>query len=221
MTELFRHLNQDVHIRLPYSIHFVAFHEKQNVDPFLLFLLEEVEAGVLSFPKMQGPVEDVSISMRTILSEFKETQYIGQVIYNKMVFVFVKIVDEVQCINKRWFCLLDEILNHQYVIRQLTVSLLCVEFLFSNPAYYTLTNSAGNKYEIPYVAFLCSDNEKQTRIHYHFGPVKEDYDYYIFEECNPPHYVRYAIFNTTPTTENGVTTWKVKSLADAVALSWH
>lgn len=224
MTELFRHVNQDTKIPLPYCIYVVAFHEKQGVNPFLLYMLDHLELGVLSFPKIQGPVEDVSIPIKTILEEYKEIQYIGQVIYGKMVFVFVKIMDEIQggkIVGKRWFCLLDEILNHQYVVNQLTISYICVEFLFSNPAYYTLTNSVGNKYEIPYVGFLCCESDKQAEINYQFGPVREHYDYYIFEECKPRHYVRYALFGTTPTTENEVTNWKVKSLVNVTSLSWN
>lgn len=209
--ELFRHVNQDTRILLDCPIYFVAFCEKSLPTPFLLFLLEqqETEPNVLSFPQIKGPVENITTTLVVA------GQYVGQVIYNKCVYVFVRIIDEISLhTNKRWFCLLDEILNYQCVIHSLKVSTLCVDFLFSNPAYY-------QRGEIPYVAFLCFDNEKQTEITHYFGPVKEDFEYYTFTVCNKAHFVRYAIFGTTPTTENGITTWRVKTLTNAVALSWH
>lgn len=211
--EIFRHVNQDTRILLDCPIYIVAFCEKMLPSPFLLFLLEqqESEPNVLSFPKINGPVENIATTLVDVL----DGQYIGQVIYNKCVYVFVKTdVQQLQPSNKRWFCLLDEILNYQMVIHYLKVSSLCVDFLFSNPAYYKLG-------EIPYVAFICSDNEKQTEITHYFGPVKEHYDYYTFTLCNKSHFVRYAIFGTTPTTENEVTTWRIKTLTNAVALSLH
>lgn len=215
--ELFRHVNQDTRILLDCPIYVVAFCEKPKPTPFLLFLLEqqESEPNVLSFPHINGPVENIVTTLNDILAG----QYVGQVIYNKCVYVFVRITDEMPSVkwqqtNKRWFCLLDEILNYQCIINSLKVSPLCVDFLFSNPAYY-------QRGEIPYVAFLCFDNEKQTEITHYFGPVKEDFDYYTFTVCNKAHFVRYAIFGTTPITENGVTTWRIKTLTNAVALSWH
>jgi hypothetical protein len=211
--ELFRHVNQDTRILLDCPIYLVAFCEKLSPSPFLLFLLEqdETEPNVLSFPSLNGPVENIATKLVDVLPG----QYIGQVIYNKCVYVFVKTdTPQLQPSNKRWFCLLDEILNYQCVNHSLRVSSLCVEFLFSNPAYY-------QRGEIPYVAYICSDNEKQTEITHYFGPVKEDYEFYTFTVCDKPHFVRYAIFGTTPTTENGVTTWKIKTLTNAVALSWH
>jgi hypothetical protein len=209
--ELFRHVNQDTRILLDCPIYFVAYCEKSLPTPFLLFLLEqqETEPNVLSFPQIKGPVENITTTLVVA------GQYVGQVIYNKCVYVFVRIIDEIPLhTNKRWFCLLDEILNYQCVIHSLKVSTLCADFLFSNPAYY-------QRGEIPYVAFLCFDNEKQTEITHYFGPVKEDFEYYTFTVCNKAHFVRYAIFGTTPTTENGITTWKIKTLTNAVALSWH
>jgi hypothetical protein len=211
--ELFRHVNQDTRILLDCPIYLVAFCEKTLPRPFLLFLLEqqEYEPNVLSFPQINGPVENIASTLVDVMPG----QYVGQVIYNKCVYVFVKTdVQQLQPSNKRWFCLLDEILNYQMVIHFFKVSTLCVDFLFSNPAYYRMG-------EIPYVAFICSDNEKQTKITHYFGPVKENYDYYTFTVCNKPHFVRYAIFGTTPTTENEVTTWRIKTLTNAVALSWH
>jgi len=173
---------------------------------------QETEPNVLSFPKINGPVENISA---TLVDVSLAGQYVGQVIYNKCVYVFIKTdVQQWQPSNKRWFCLLDEILNYQSVINFLKVSTLCVDFLFSNPAYY-------QQGEIPYVAFLCSNNEKQTEITHYFGPVKEDFEYYSFTVCNKAHFVRYAIFGTTPTTENNVTTWRIKTLTNAVALSWR
>jgi hypothetical protein len=211
--ELFRHVNQDTRILLDCPIYFVAFCEKPSPVPFLLFLLEEQEQedelNVLSFPQMKGPVENITNKLVI------DGQYIGQVIYKRCVYVFVRIEDtEVKLSNKRWFCLLDEILNYGSVINSLKVSPLCVDFLFSNPAYY-------KRGEIPYVAFLCFDNLKQTEITHYFGPVRENYDYYTFTVCNKPHFVRYAIFGTEPITENDVTTWRIQSLTNAVALSWQ
>lgn len=211
--ELFRHVNQDTHILLDCPIYLVGFCEKLLPSPFLLFLLEqqETEPNVLSFPHIQGPVENIA----AILVDILPGQYVGQVIYNKCVYVFVRMTDEMpDHTNKRWFCLLDEILNYQCAINSLKVSTLCVDFLFSNPAYY-------KRGEIPYVAFICSDNARQTEITHCFGPVKEDFDYYTFTVCNKAHFVRYAIFGTTPKTENEVTTWRIKTLTNAVALSWH
>ena len=211
--ELFRHVNQDTRILLDCPIYLVAFCEKLSPSPFLLFLLEqeESELNVLSFPQINGPVENITNTLVDILPG----QYVGQVIYNKCVYVFVKIdLQQLQPSNKRWLCLLDEILNYQCIIHSFKVSALCVDFLFSNPTYY-------QRGEIPYVAFICSDNAKQTEITHYFGPVKEDFDYYTFTVCDKPHFVRYAIFGTTPTTENEVTTWKIKTLTNAVALSWH
>jgi hypothetical protein len=208
--ELFRHVNQDTRILLDCPIYIVAFCEKPLPSPFLLFLLEEQEEepNVLSFPQIKGPVEDI-----TSVDAF-DGQYIGQVIYKKSVYVFVRIKGtDIKPSNKRWFCLLDEILNYQYV-HSLKVSILCVDFLFSNPAYY-------KRGEIPYVAFLCFDNAKQSEITHYFGPVRENYDYYAFTVCEKSHFVRYAIFGTTPITENDVTTWRIKTLTNAVELSWQ
>lgn len=211
--ELFRHVNQDTRILLDYPIYFVAFCEKPSPVPFLLFMLEE-ESNVLSFPQIKGPVENIT----TKLVDGLNGQYIGQVIYKKSVYIFVKIsntdIQQMQPSNKRWFCLLDEILNYQSVINYLKVSPLCVDFLFSNPVYF-------KRDEIPYVAFMCFDNLKETEITHYFGPVRENYDHYIFTVCGKSHFVRYAIFGTTPITENGVTTWRIKTLTNAVALSWH
>lgn len=209
--ELFRHVNQDTRILLDCPIYFVTFCEKPLPVPFLLFLLEEqeYEPNVLSFPQIKGPVENITNNL--VIAG----QYIGQVIYKKCVYVFVKIEDtECKPSNKSWFCLLDEILNYGSVINSLKVSPLCVDFLFSNPAYYT-------RGEMPYVAFLCFDNLKQTEITHYFGPIRENYDYYTFTVCDKSHFVRYAIFGTEPTTENDVTTWRIKTLTNAVALTWQ
>jgi hypothetical protein len=213
--ELFRHVNQDTRILLDCPIYFVTFCEKSLPVPFLLFLLEEQEQepNVLSFPQIKGPVENITNNLDR--QGQGQGQYIGQVIYKKCVYVFIKIKDaEFKPSNKSWFCLLDEILNYGSVINSLKVSPLCAEFLFSNPAYY-------RRGEMPYVAFLCFDNLKQTEITHYFGPVRENYDYYTFTVCDKPHFVRYAIFGTEPITENGVTTWRIKTLTNAVALSWQ
>ena len=207
--ELFRHVNQDSRILLDCPIYIVAFCEKSLPTPFLLFLLEEQEdePNVLSFPQIKGPVENITLVV--------DGQYIGQVIYKRSVYVFVRIEDtESNPSNKRWFCLLDEILNYQCVINSLKVSPLCVDFIFSNPAYY-------KRGEIPYVAFMCFDDAKQAEITHYFGPVRENYDCYTFTVCDKPHFVRYAIFGSEPITENEVTTWRIDKLTNAVALSWQ
>jgi hypothetical protein len=230
--ELFRHLNTCNTIMLECSINIVASHieSRERSIPFLRFLLEGEK--VLVFPSIQGPVSDLRQCCIDTFPEFQQISYMGYVIFNKEMYVFVSILDiqpssNVSLSNKRWMCLVDEILNYRGVLNYFTVDKKCVDFLFSNVDYYTLRNGRGIGLEIPYVAFLTSDNIKHTEIEHYFGPTKQEYDHYVFESCDDllsagkRGVIRYAVFGTTPMTVDGKTRWFVRNMDNVVSLSWH
>jgi hypothetical protein len=186
--------------------------------------LEREGEGDLTFVSVRGPVAN----LRDVCSSlFPDCVYIGYVIFNKEVYAFVKVTNapfiESNKSNKckRWMCLVDEVLNYMGVLGgRIRIDPQCAQFLFSNADYYTLTGC-----DTPCVAFLTSDNAKQTEIDYHFGPTMRDYDNYVFESCDELDgkmgAVRYAIFGTDAETVGGRTCWFVRSLAEVVSLSYH
>lgn len=226
--ELFKHLNTDNTVHLLYKIHFVAYNITNDAPvPFIRFLFER---DGMQFPVIAGPTNNLRQQCVDTFPEFKEVQYTGHIIYNKNVYVFVNILDilhsvQLQMCNSRLFCILDEILNHQHVMGNLRIQSSCIEFLFSYPAFYLLKNNNGTICEIPYVAFIGAEDVKQTAIDAYFGPPKTDYHHYIlesFEDASSKKggVIRYAVFGTTPLTENGHTKWLVESLDRVVSLSW-
>jgi len=235
--ELFRHLNTSASITLECKINVIASHidSRNRSIPFLQYLLErsekEEETSTLVFPSIQGPVSDLRCKCVELFPEFQQISYVGYVIFNKEVYAFVSILDiqpssKIQLSNKRWMCLVDEILNYRGVLNYFVVDKKCVDFLFSNVDYYTLRDGRGIGVENPYVAFLTSDNIKHTELEHYFGPVKQEYDYYVFESCDELSAcnggaIRYAVFGTTPRTVDGKTRWFVRNVDDAISLSWH
>jgi hypothetical protein len=231
--ELFRHLNTSTNITLECKINLIACHiESRNRSiPFLRILLERLDIATLVFPSIQGPETDLRCRCIDVFPEFQQMSYVGYVIFNKEVYAFVSILDiqvdsNIPLTNNRWMCLVDEILNYRRVLNYFVVDKLCVDFLFSNVDYYTLRDGRGIGVEIPYVAFLTSDNIKHTELEHYFGPIKQEYDYYVFESCDElsagkKGAIRYAVFGTTPTTVDGKTRWFVRKVEDVVSLSWH
>jgi hypothetical protein len=234
--ELFRHVNASTNITLECKINLIACHiESRNRSiPFLRFLLEkdkDKDISTLVFPSIEGPVFDLRCKCVELFPEFIEISYVGYVIFNKEVYAFVSVLDiqpssKIPLSNNRWMCLVDEILNYRVVLNYFTVDKKCVYFLFSNVDYYTLVNEMGMKLEIPYVAFITSENVKDTEIEHYFGPTKKEYAHYIFESCDELFVgnkgaIRYAVFGTTPIVVDGKARWFVKKLDDAVSLSWH
>ena len=227
--EVFRHVNADITIDLPCKIHIVASHiDLRCRIPFLLFLLERENEDALSFPYINGPILNMRDACNSVFSEFVKIDYVGYVMFNKEAYAFVNIIDcqtssKLTITNKRWMCLVDEVLNYQKVL-DIPVNKSCPEFLFSNADYYTL-HVGRTICEIPYVAFMTSTNAKQTEIDHYFGPTKCDYDNYIFESCDELvgkyGIIRYAIFNTTPKTIHGKPSWFVRTLDMVVSLSCH
>ena len=232
--ELFRHLNVNTNINIDCKINIVGCYiESRNRSiPFLQFLLEkEKDATTLVFPSIRGPIYDLRQFSIDLFPEFQQISYVGYVIFNKEVYAFVSILDiqtssNIPLSNKRWLCLVDEILNYRGVLSCFTVDNKCVDFLFSNVDYYTLRNGGGIGIEIPYVAFLTSDNIKHTELVHYFGPTKQEYSHYVFESWDELSAckggaIRYAVFGTTPATANGKTRWFVRNVEDAISLSWH
>ena len=230
--ELFRYLNTCTSITLECKINVVASHidSRKRSIPFLQILLESEEKEDLSFPSIQGPESDLRSKCIEMFPEFQQISYMGYVIFNKEVYAFVSILDiqtssNMSLTNKRWMCLVDEILNYRGVLNCFTVDKKCVDFLFSNVDYYTLRNERGIQLENPYVAFLTSDNIKHTELEHYFGPTKQEYDHYVFESCDEllgkVGVIRYAVFGTTPMTVDGKTWWFVRMADDVVSLSWH
>lgn len=230
--ELFRHLNANTNINIDCKINIVGCYiESRNRSiPFLQFLLEkEKDTTTLSFPSIQGPVSDLRCKCIELFPEFQQISYVGYVIFNKEVYAFVSILDiqtssKMPLTNKRWMCLVDEILNYRRVLNYFMVDKKCVDFLFSNVDYYTLRDGRGIGVEIPYVAFLTSDNIKHTELEHYFGPTKQEYDHYVFESCDELYgagVIRYAVFGTTPKTVDGKTRWFVRNMDVVVSLSWH
>jgi len=245
--ELFKHLNTSNIINLLYQIRFVAYNitdsgpdagpdsgpdaGHSNNNPFIRFLFEQsdIEEGYITFPAITGPINDLQQQCVNIFPEFKEVQYSGHIIYNKVVYAFINIQDnqtsmQFQKYSKRIFCLLDEILNYQCVLGCFKIQPECVDFLFSNSGFYLL--KATNKtYEIPYVAYIGTDNVHQSMIDNYFGPTKTDYKHYILETYEQAAskkggIIRYAVFKTTPITEGGQTLLLVETLNNIVSLSW-
>jgi hypothetical protein len=222
--ELYKHVNLNISIQLSYPIRIVAYHIDQQPIPFIRFVLEQRSPTQLTFPEVQGPTADLRQLCIQHFPEFKEVQYTGYVIYNKIIYAFANIRDAIPLkITRYWFCLVDEILNYQSVFTYYKVNLQCVDFLFSNPDYYLLKPSNGKgQFEIPYACFLGSDNVKQTELDQHFGPIKENYDHYLFESCDEAlshggGVIRYAIFGTPPIDEK----WTPPTMDKMVCLSWH
>jgi hypothetical protein len=234
--ELFRHLNTSASITLECKINVIAslIDSRNRSIPFLRYLLErsekEEETSTLVFPSIQGPESDLRSKCVELFPEFQQISYVGYVIFNKEVYAFVSILDiqtssKIQLSNKRWWCLVDEILNYRGVLNCFVVDKKCVGFLFSNVDYYTLRNERGIQLENPYVAFLTSDNIKHTELEHYFGPIKQEYNHYVFESCvelsGAKGVIRYAVFGTTPMTVDGKTRWFVRNMNDVVSLSWH
>lgn len=232
--ELFRHINTCTSITIEYKINVIACYiESRNRSiPFLRYLLEleKEETATLAFPSIQGPISDLRCKCVELFPEFQQIFYVGYVIFNKEVYAFVSILDiqtssKIPLTNNRWMCLVDEILNYHGVLNCLSVDKKCVDFLFSNVDYYTLRDGRGIGVEIPYVAFLTSDNIKHTEMDHYFGPVKQEYDHYVFESRDELYgangAIRYAVFGTTPMTVDGKTRWFVRKVEDVVSLSWH
>ena len=234
--ELFKHLNGSTTIMLECKINIIAcqIESRNRSIPLLRFLLERLEKEDLTFPFIQGPVSDLRCRCIDVFPEFQQISYLGYVIFNKEVYAFVSILDiqpssKMPLTNKRWMCLVDEILNYRRVLNCFVVDSRCVDFLFSNVDYYILRNSRGIRLEIPYVAFLTSDNIKHTELVHYFGPTKQEYVHYVFESCDElwckvgckVGAIRYAVFGTTPMTVDGKTRWFVRNMNDVVSLSWH
>lgn len=230
--ELFRCINSDVTIDLSCKIYLVGCHvDRRGLTPFLLFLFEkekEKENGPLAFPSVNGPAINMREICKTTFPEYKEVDYIGYVMFGKEIYAFVNIIDvqisvELTSSNNRWMCLVDEIINYQSVM-QFKISRTCTAFLFSNVYYYTLY-SGKKPVEIPYVAYVTSNNAKQTELDHYFGLSKTNYEWYIFESCDDfidkCGIIRYAVFDTTPKTLNGKTRWFVRTLDSVVSLSYH
>ena len=227
--ELFRHVNTDTTIDIKSKVHLVACHnDTRGGIPFLLFLLERDECNNLTYPFINGPVLNMKEQCIAAFSEFTNVEYVGYVLFNKEVYAFVHIIDvyiskNLTTTNKRWMCLVDEILNYGSVL-DMRVNPVCRNFLFSNTDYYILY-SGRTVYEIPQVAYITSNNPKQTEIDHHFGPTKCDYESYTFESrdelAHKRGIIRYAVFKTTPKTKDGKTCWFVKTLDNVVPLSWH
>lgn len=227
--ELFRHVNTDTTIDLPYKINLVACHiDTRGRIPFLLFLLERDESNTLTFPFICGPILNMKEECIASFPEFKKVDYVGYVIFSKEIYAFVHIIDvqissNLTTTNKRWMCLVDEVLNYGSLL-DMMVNPNCIHFLFSNTDYYILY-SGRTVYEIPQVAYMTSNNPKKTEIDHYFGPTKCDYDNYIFESrdalANKKGIIRYAVFNTTPKTADGMTAWFVRTLDNVVSLSYH
>ncbi len=228
---LFRHLNTNHIINLDYKINIIAC-QINNLGsiPFLQFLLEKDTSGCLSFPFIQGPSTDLRHDCIAQFPEFNKITYTGYVILNKEVYVFVSILDvpqsyKIPLSNNRWLCLVDEILNYRYLLDCFKINKKCIAFLISNNDYYTLRNGMGAGIEIPYVAYLTSDNIKQTEIDHYFGPTKQEYEHYVFESrddlIKKEGVIRYAVFGTTPITIDGKTRWFVRNMNNVVSLSCH
>ena len=221
--ELFRHVNVDITIDLPFKINIVACQvDRRSRIPFLLFLLEKEKEKEkdLSFPFINGPVLNMRCACGLELSEFENVEYIGYVIFKKQVYAFVSVACVKAKVENRFMCLVDEVLNYQSMLNS-KINDCCIEFLFSNKDYYTLY-SGKKSCEIPYVGYITTDNVKQMEIDDYFGPTKYEYDWYVFEPCDTSRYsIRYAIFNTTPTTINGKTRWLVRTLDSVISLSSH
>lgn len=231
--ELFKHLNRDNVINLLYQIRFVGYNiTDEQQEPFIRVLFEQSETD-MTFPSMAGPTNNLQQQCVNIFPEFKELQYSGHIIYNKVVYVFVNIQDkqpsiQLQKYSKRIFCLLDEILNYQRVLGCFKIQQECIEFLFSNSGFYLLksTKEHNKTYEIPYVAYIGSDNVQQSMIDNYFGPTKNDYKHYMLETYEQAAskkggIIRYVVFKTTPITEcGGQTFWLVETLNNIVSLSW-
>lgn len=234
----FKHMNLDVKIDISCKVHFVAYHiDNRGPVPFLLFLLEREQEsekeGWLIFPTITGPVLNMRETCASIFPEFDKVEYTGYVISEKEIYAFVHILDA-QCrmqmptpiaTNKRWMCLVDEVLNYGSLLGgRLQINQPCVNFLFSNEEFYTLY-VGRNICEIPNVAYMTSDNVKQTEIDHHFGPTKCDYEHYTFESqdelLGKSGFIRYAVFHTMPKTTNGKTCWFVRTLDSVVSLSYH
>lgn len=227
---LFRHINTNHIINIDYKINIVACHITDTPTPFIRFLFEKEIPNELTFPSFQGPSNNLREDCLVPFPEFNEISYIGYVIFNKEVYAFVRIADSFTSSkgllsNKRWWCLVDEILNYRKLLDCFTINKKCVDFLFSNVDYYTLYNGVGTGLQIPYIAYLTSDNVKQTEIDHYFGPIKEEYDHYVFESCDDllekEGCIRYAVFETTPITVDKKPRWFVRKLENAIPLSWH
>jgi hypothetical protein len=211
MYELFRHI-----VATPASApkYCVAFHiDDTRRIPFIRFLLElDTTSQTMGFPFFTTTTATVDTTVDTVVGY---TQYMGET------YVFVRCVNE--CSNNKYptLCLLDEILNYQCIVGKYSVRPECVSFLLSNPAYYTLYNAKRVPIEIPYVAFLTSNN---VEIDHHFGPTKESHSHYSMTvlptntntRVDKSGLIRYAVFGSHPSRNGDML---VESLDNVVELS--
>ena len=214
MHELFRHI-----VATPASApkYCVAFYiDDTHRIPFIRFLLElDTTSQTMGFPFFTTTTVDT-------VDTVGYTQYMGET----YVFVRLKCVDannDVSCVDVSYptLCLLDEILNYQCIVGKYNVRPECVSFLLSNPAYYTLYNAKRVPIEIPYVAFLTSNN---VEIDHHFGPTKESHSHYSMTvlptntntRVDKSGLIRYAVFGSHPLRNGDML---VESLDNVVELS--
>lgn len=210
MYELFRHI-----VATPASApkHCVAFHiDNTRRIPFIRFLLElDTTSQTMGFPFF-------TTTTATVDTTVGYTQYMGET------YVFVRLKSADSCSDTSCYptlCLLDEILNYQCIVGKYNVRSECVSFLLSNPAYYTLYNAKRVPIEIPYVAFLTSNN---VEIDHHFGPTKESHSHYSITVLptnantrgDKSGLIRYAVFGSHPSRNGDML---VESLDNVVELS--
>ena len=208
MYELFRHI-----VAVPASApkYCVAFYiDDTHRIPFIRFLLElDTTSQTMGFPFF------TTTTTTNTVDTVGYTQYMGET------YVFVRCVND--CGNNKYptLCLLDEILNYQCIVGKYNVRPECVSFLLSNPAYYTLYNAKRVPIEIPYVAFLTSNN---VEIDHHFGPTKESHSHYSITvlptntntRVDKSGLIRYAVFGSHPLRNGDML---VESLDNVVELS--
>ena len=214
MYELFRHI-----VAVPASApkYCVAFHiDDTHRIPFIRFLLElDTTSQTMGFPSFTNNTTTTATVDTTVNTTVGYTQYMGET------YVFVRCVND--CGNNKYptLCLLDEILNYQCIVGKYNVRPVCVSFLLSNPAYYTLYNAKRVPIEIPYVAFLTSNN---VEIDHHFGPTKESHSHYSMTvlptntntRVDKSGLIRYAVFGSHPLRNGDML---VESLDNVVELS--
>jgi hypothetical protein len=161
--------------------------------PFMKFLLTNSNFDdLLSFPEVPIfkkltceeliPYTKVCLFATLMLNDYdkfsENTDFKGCFDFNNNLYLFFDItrcdiqIDDIFKINRTWFTLLDEILNHKHLCN-MPIDKNVTNFFVFNDEFCFLLDENGDSYEIPMTSFVAK-NEKLLNFTYVFGETKSD-----------------------------------------------
>ena len=174
--EIFKHLDLDYSKIIGHSVNIVAYNINDDyIFPFIQFLLVKQDDKLL-FNTIKLTLNYKKDICNLLLENETNIRIKGHTSFDNKYYLFVNIAKDfkpslITRNHPNWYCLVDEIINHNSVCN-FAISSNVTRFLLSNVDYFLLKNpETMSIYETPIVVYTGS-NFHQVELDGIFGPSK-------------------------------------------------